>query len=221
MWGLAHDGVTMKFAAWVRAFEAVIGLTEAVRRLRRPAIEESDDHRDVEERLATRTGERLPGALEARLAGVVVAALKEAFDRDSTRLEMERSHVEAERKRAEQMVRLELMRQSAERETSQLRLIAGAATLIWVTSAIVVIRFAGELGIAPRITLGIGWLLILTTFAACAVAYRQLISRVAALQWKPDLVSEDPAIDIKAAMLAPWLLVAGLGVTALSLVLSL
>ena len=38
------------------------------------------------------------GPLEARLAGVVVAALKEVFDRDSVRLEMERSQIDAERR---------------------------------------------------------------------------------------------------------------------------
>ena len=42
----------------------------------------------------------MPGALEARLAGVVVAALKEAFDRDSRRLELERDQLAAERLRA-------------------------------------------------------------------------------------------------------------------------
>ena len=38
-----------------------------------------------------------PAGLEARLAGVVVAALKEAFDRDTRRLELEREQLDAER----------------------------------------------------------------------------------------------------------------------------
>ena len=41
------------------------------------------------------------GALETRLAGVLVAALKEAFDRDKARMDLERETVEAERGRAE------------------------------------------------------------------------------------------------------------------------
>ena len=41
------------------------------------------------------------GALETRLAGVVVAALKEAFDRDKARMDLERETLEAERARAE------------------------------------------------------------------------------------------------------------------------
>ena len=40
--------------------------------------------------------------LETRLAGVVVAALKEAFDRDKARMDLERAHLDAERQRAEE-----------------------------------------------------------------------------------------------------------------------
>ena len=46
---------------------------------------------------------------------MLVAALKEAFDRDSTRIEMERSQIEAERQRAEEALRAELRRQAGER----------------------------------------------------------------------------------------------------------
>ena len=35
------------------------------------------------------------GQLETRLAGVVVAALKEAFDRDRARMHLERAHMDA------------------------------------------------------------------------------------------------------------------------------
>ena len=35
--------------------------------------------------------------LETRLAGVLVAALKEAFDRDKARMDFERAHLDAER----------------------------------------------------------------------------------------------------------------------------
>ena len=51
------------------------------------------------------------------MAGVLVAALKEAFDRDGTRLEMERSQIEAERRRAEEALRAELRRQAGERRS--------------------------------------------------------------------------------------------------------
>ena len=54
---------------WMRVLDTVAGLAQAGSRLRRPAGD----------------GDVRPGplgALETRLAGVVVAALKEAFDRD-------------------------------------------------------------------------------------------------------------------------------------------
>src|SRR4051812_26365329 len=59
------------------------------------------------------------GGLETRLAGVVVAALKEAFDRDRVRMDLERAQIEAERRRAEQALEAELRRQAAERALAQ------------------------------------------------------------------------------------------------------
>src|SRR5262245_53833293 len=64
------------------------------------------------------------GTLETRLAGVVVAALKEAFDRDRVRMEIEREQIEAEQRRAEQVLQAELRRQAVERIAGYLRLIA-------------------------------------------------------------------------------------------------
>ncbi|MBA3640993.1 MAG: hypothetical protein H0W53_17365, partial [Acidobacteria bacterium] len=48
------------------------------------------------------------GPLETRLAGVVVAALKEAFDRDKARMDLERDTLEGERSRAERALAAEL-----------------------------------------------------------------------------------------------------------------
>ena len=92
---------------WLRLIDAALGMTDVARRLR--AGREAPQ---TEMTPGTAPG----GPLEARLAGVVVAALKEAFDRDSRRLELEREHIEAERARAEQALRLELRRQAGERE---------------------------------------------------------------------------------------------------------
>ena len=85
----------MGFAQWMRVIDAASGLVQMAGRLRRPPAEDTG---------LTPTGGGGGGPLgqiEARLAGVVVAALKEAFDRDSARLELERSHIEAERQRAD------------------------------------------------------------------------------------------------------------------------
>src|SRR5678809_270454 len=60
------------------------------------------------------------GEIEARLTNVLVAALKEAFDRDHARLDLERAHLEEQRRRAEEAARLELRRQTADREIARL-----------------------------------------------------------------------------------------------------
>src|SRR5919106_6598330 len=105
----------MGFAQWMRVLDTVGGLVQLSGRTRRP---ETDD---AAAPMARAAGGPL-GQLETRLAGVVVAALKEAFDRDSARLELERSHIESERQRAEEAMRAELRRQAAERVLGQLRL---------------------------------------------------------------------------------------------------
>src|SRR5262245_64456252 len=92
------------------------------------------------------------GHIETRLAGVVVAALKEAFDRDTRRLELERSQLEAERERAERALQLELLRQSGEREIGRLRLLAGVAGASWVATLLLI---SGRVAVGPpRAALG-------------------------------------------------------------------
>src|SRR3970282_1752547 len=117
---------------WLRVLDAVGGLVELSSRFRRPAPGD-----DVQRGAGGGPG----GALETRLAGVVVAALKEAFDRDSARMELERSQVEAERRRAEQALRAELHRQAAERALAHLRMVA--------VIAVAVARMPGSQACAP------------------------------------------------------------------------
>ena len=95
--------------------------------------------------------------MEARLAGVVMAALKEVFDRDSVRLEMERAQIDAERRRAEELLRAELRRQAADRVLGQLRLIAVMAVGMWALSAVLGIWMPGMREGLPRVLLGAGW----------------------------------------------------------------
>jgi hypothetical protein len=77
-----------------------------------------------EQSLQPEGGSRAPGGLEARLAGVVVAALRKP-ERDAE-LDLERQQAEAERDRAEQALRLELQRQAADRDRAA-ELLAGVA----------------------------------------------------------------------------------------------
>ena len=104
----------MGFVQWVGVLDTVGGLVQIARRFRRGE--------SLIDAPASPLGGPF-GQLETRLAGVVVAALKEAFDRDSARLELERTQIEADRRRAEEALRAELRRQAADRLVGQLRMI--------------------------------------------------------------------------------------------------
>ncbi len=201
---------------WMRVLNTVGGLVELSSRFRRPAA--GDD---------VVAGGRPGGALDARLAGVLVAALKEAFDRDSARMELERSQVEAERRRAEQALHAELRRQAAERALAHLRLIAVIAVAAWALSAALAVWLPGMRGAAPRALLGVGWA---ASFAALGCAFAG---------WRSILTSSVPgaigagsatgaADAIRAggrepltAAAAPWLLLAALALVGASLLAAL
>ena len=182
---------------WLRVLNAVLGINEIARIVkgRTAAADESDQ-------LAV--GER-GGPLEARLAGVVVAALKEAFDRDHQRLELEREQIEAERVRAERILRIELARQAGDQEIGRLRLLAGVAMASWLGTLFYSVRLAGgEAG--GRVALGVGWLLLLASLAASFVAQTTLTRGLNRTDAR-EFASSGPA-----GVLAPWLLVSGLAV---------
>ena len=150
----------MGFAQWMRVLETIGGLVQLTGRMRRPP--------DVEGPTGLQTSGGGPlGQLETRLAGVVVAALKEAFDRDSARLELERSHIEAERRRAEEALRAELRRQAADRLLAQLKLVAVMAIGMLGLSAALMVWLPGMRDGLPRGLLAAGWL-----FAIAALGYR-------------------------------------------------
>jgi len=183
---------------WLSIIDTLIGITDIAVRRRPPAREP-----EQELRLDDRAGGPL-GGLEARLAGVVVAALKEAFDRDTRRLELERAELEAERERAERALRLELRRQAGDREIGRLRLLAGIAVSSWIGTLFFSTRLIGG-GTAPRVALGAAWLLILLAFAAACIGQSRVAESLAQSDTR-DLGSG------AAGMLALWLIVAGLGV---------
>ena len=115
---------------WLRILDTLIGVTDLARsRKIRSMADEQQQQQQLE------IGGRPGGALEARLAGVVVAALKEAFDRDTRRLEIEREQVAVERERAERALRLEVRRQAGDREIGRLRLLAGGVLAVWLSVA--------------------------------------------------------------------------------------
>src|SRR5881394_2627943 len=183
---------------WLSIVDTLSGITDIAVRRRAPAP--GPEH---ELRLDDRSGGPL-GGLEARIAGVVVAALKEAFDRDTRRLELERAELEAERERAERALRLELRRQAGDREIGRLRLLAGIAVASWLGTLFFSARLVGGPP-AARALLGGGWVLLL---AAVAVSFSAQASVAESLA-RSD--SRDLGSGIAGA-LALWLIVAGLGV---------
>jgi hypothetical protein len=201
----------MGFAQWMRVLDTLSGLVQLSGRLRRPESEEPSG-------LQTTGGAAAGGALgqlEARLAGVMVAALKEVFDRDTARLELERSQIEAERKRAEEALRAELRRQAADRLLAQLRLVAVMAIGTLGLSAALGIWMPGMREGSAKWLLGGGWLFAIATLGAVFAGWQQVSA------WSGESQNSAQAPRFAAAAPAPWLLIAALVLTALSLLLAL
>lgn len=200
----------MNFGSLLKAFDAVLALTDAARQLRggRPPGREHPPETSLSTGSAASA---LGGQLEARLTNVVVAALKEAFDRDHARLELERAQLDEQRRRAEAAMRLELRRQAADRELGRLRLLAATALIGWIASVLVLGTRAADASLMARVALGGGWLLLLGALGAAFSAQGRIGSYV------PD---GDASVEGgRGAAAALWLLVCGLALTAASLLL--
>ena len=185
---------------WLRILNAVLGLSDIARTVAGRALP-PDDRLAVPGR---------PGALEARLAGVVVAALKEAFDRDHQRLQIEREQIEAERLRAERALKLELRRQAVDREVGRLRLMAGVAAAGWLGTLILAAQSID--GPGSRAGFGAGWVLLLAALAASFIGQATVARALDGSEGRAA-----PAASGTAGALAPWLLVAGLAASAFAI----
>jgi len=194
----------------MKAVDALFALREAAKHFR-PLRDERPRSIEPPPLPSVSTAQGQGGPLEARLAGVVVAALKEAFDRDHARLELERSQIDEQRRRAEAALGLELQRQAADRELARLRLVAGAAMIGWIASVVMLgAGFVGE-SAAARACIAGSWGLLLAALGA-AFSGQQRIG--ASLPQDSAIAGGGPP---GAASL--WLLLAGLAVTAVSLLL--
>jgi hypothetical protein len=193
----------------MRVFDAVGNLAQLSGRLRKPDTP-----------AAAAGGEPPAGPLahlEQRLAGVLVAALSEAFDRDRARMDLERSHLEAERARAEAALRAELRRQANDRAIGQIRLIAIAAVAVWMLSAAMTAAIPGLRTGAARLLLGSGWACVIATLG-CALSGWQRVGR--------DRVNDEsmPAADAGAGFAlsaASWLLLAAIALSGAALLVAL
>jgi hypothetical protein len=178
---------------WFRIIDAGLGLISYARSRKALGAVGTDQP------LEPRAGSGVLGGLETRLAGVVVAALKEAFDRDARRLDLEREQLEAERLRAERALRLELLRQAADREIGRLRLLAGVAVASFIGTLLFASRVIAA-GTGARVMLGIGWALLLGALAVSFTAQSQI----------EEALQRESTPSAGASQFAPWLIVAAL-----------
>lgn len=195
---------------WLQILDAVIGVTDLARsrKIRKMSQESADPQQQLE---AARTGGGGLGGFEARLASVVVAALKEAFERDTHRLELEREQLEAERQRADRALALELRRQASDREIGRLRLLAGIAVASWIGTLFFSARLLGG-ATGPRVALGIAWFLLLAAFAASFVAQSQVAEAA-------SRTSEREVDSGVAGAFALWLIVLGLALVGVAVLI--
>ena len=130
----------MALVTWIRALSALGTVAEATRAFR--------DARGVTRTpagtpaTAPATVETVSG-LETRLANVVVSALREAFERDRARFDLERDVQVVEQARREQALRLEWLRQTGTQALSQTRALAGLALLAWLASVVAAVWLGG------------------------------------------------------------------------------
>jgi hypothetical protein len=186
----------------VRAYDAMIAFRDAARRLKGPSSPATPETSLAQ----TAAAQGLAGQIESRLTNVVVAALKEAFDRDHARLELERAQIEEQRRRAEEALRLELRRQAIDREIGRLRLLAGTALIGWIASISVLFFHQG--GAPSRVVLGVGWLLLLGALGAAFTAQGRINSGMS-----------DSVERFDRGALPLWLMIAGLAATGISLLI--
>ena len=204
---------------WLQLIDAALGVANFARGRKAAAASDEQPPRQQLE-AGGRRGAAL-GGLETRLAGVVVAALKEAFDRDTRRLDLEREQLAAERQRAERALQLELQRQAGDREIGRLRLLAGVAVTAWVATIATLVLSARLIGggIGARVSLGFGWLFLLGAIAASFIAQSRAAAAVDALANGDD--SRRGAIRSGASgTFALWLMICGLVLVGLAALLA-
>jgi hypothetical protein len=193
---------------WLRILDTVVGVGDLALSKRAKRSQAPEDN----PQLAAGGGGL--GQLETRLTGVVVAALKEAFDRDSRRLDLEHEQVNAERVRAERALRLELLRQAGDRELGRLRLTAVMA----LASLIGTLFFSARLiagGAGARVALGSAWVVLL---AALALSFGGQAGISDALA-RVDLDHDRAVPATLAGRLAPWFVVAGLALVGVAVLM--
>jgi len=156
-------------------------------------------HRPADEPEPFAVAGRSAGQLEARMTGVVVAALREAFDRDARRLELEREQADREHLRG------------------RLRLMAGVAVGSWIGTVFFAARLAGGPP-GARVMLGAGWLLLLVALSLSFAAQARVGEALVRID---DAAARHDGFTAGAAgAVVPGLIVMGLAVIGLAVLIS-
>jgi len=151
----------------------------------------------------------LADQVEMRLTNVVISALKEAFNRDEARLELERAQLEEQRRRAEETMRMELRRQAAEREISRLRLLGVAGMIGWIASVLLLVMRRDVSHVTQGLLIAAA-MLSLCSLGSAFIAQARISAYV---------LDNDRPLDTMAGPLSLSLLLVALAVTAVSLLL--
>lgn len=205
-------------AAW-KVAQTIFGIADVSRRMLNPSeASRQGTGSDLEA-----AGGGLLGHVEARLTGVVISALKEAFDRDAARLDAERAALDDQRRRAEEALRLELVRQAGDRALARLRAIGVLALTIWIVSVLVVVMVAWRLpagfGGSGRVVLACGWAGLLAGMGAAFAAQGEVSRWVGTAQASRATAGDLPESAL--SLLAPWLVLVGLALVAASVLMAL
>ena len=209
--------MVLALGTWLRALNAVGTVAEATKYFRGSGAPPDQSP------ARTESGE----PLETRLASVLVAALREAFDRDRARFDLERDFHDAEATRKESALRLEWLRQTGTDAVTHVRNLALLSIGVWVASVAAAAGLA-PLALSAKVALGLGWVGLSTAIATAFVAHQQLSVWLAhgAPSSSPDTTASSAAVphdlpSFPAQKALPWLFLVGFVTTALSLVMAL
>ncbi len=208
----------MALGGWLRALDTVGGLIDAGQRFRRGASA-SRQTAPAADALSTQGQTGVGGPLEARLAGVLVAALKEAFDRDRTRLELEQAQLEGERRRAEDAMHLELRRQAGDRAVSHARLLVVLGVAAWIVSALLFTFLPGARVMPARGVLALAWTLLIGCVGTAFASYSIVATWLGRLRPGAADPGDVPAEGV--GRTSGFLLIAGLAAIAAALLLAI
>jgi hypothetical protein len=135
-------------------------------------------------------------------------AVDDGVDRDRAPLQLERAHIDAERRHADQLLSVELRRQIVDWQLSRLRLVAVMAVAGWTVAVVLFVLRAATIPDVARVTFAAGWLLILGALAAAFSAQARVMAAMS---------DDRPSAAAPAGSGALWMLVAGLAATAAGL----